>query len=207
MIATMTNIHHQWATCMKLNLKVSIHIAAGGVGIMSRVNTPKPMPQGMGEYLAYDAIEGKLTWIQKSAGSVAIGDLAGCVNNSGYLVTGFNGRLYRNHRIAWFLHTGEQPPDQIDHIDGDKLNNTFTNLRTATLGQNQHNQGRRKNNTSGYKGVSWKKKSGKWQATIVLHNKQHHLGYFDTPEEAYSAYCKAADELHKEFKNYGLIEV
>jgi hypothetical protein len=74
----------------------------------------KQIPQELSEYLTYDPPSGALTWIRKTGTKVVIGGLAGGVSTRGYLVTKFNGSQYFNHRIAWFLHTGEQPPDQID---------------------------------------------------------------------------------------------
>ncbi len=86
-----------------------------------------------------------------------------------------------------------------DHINNDKLDNRKCNLRTATKSQNDCNRRRQRNNTSGFKGVSFHKSSGKWTARIALHRKMHNLGLFPTPELAHKAYCKAAKELHKEF--------
>lgn len=87
----------------------------------------------------------------------------------------------------------------VDHIDGDGLNNRRSNLRLATQMQNASNRKLNKNNTSGYKGVSWDTKTDKWVAQIMTNQKQNRLGYFDNPEDAYKAYCAAALELHGEF--------
>lgn len=86
-----------------------------------------------------------------------------------------------------------------DHIDGDPLNNQCSNLRTATKSENQRNRGKQKNNTSGYKGVTWHKHSKTWDAKIVINNKTVHLGSFHTPEEAARAYDTAALDIHGEF--------
>lgn len=91
----------------------------------------------------------------------------------------------------------------VDHIDGNGLNNQRSNLRTCTGSENMRNRGAASHNKSGFKGVTWHKKGGHWRATIRLNGKYTHLGYFDTPAEAHAAYCKAADELHGEFANYG----
>lgn len=107
----------------------------------------------------------------------------------------------RPFRKSVYLHRvimGE-PSLEVDHIDGDGLNNRRKNLREATSSQNKHNTGLRKNNSSGYKGVTWDKKNSKWQAQITLCRKVKKLGRFATPEEAYEAYCKASAELHGEF--------
>jgi hypothetical protein len=94
-------------------------------------------------------------------------------------------------------------PVLVDHEDLNKANNQRYNLRIANKSQNQHNQGIRKNNTSGFKGVTWNKSFGRWHARIRVNTTRKHLGYFDTPEEAHAAYQKAAIDLHGEFANAG----
>ena len=85
----------------------------------------------------------------------------------------------------------------VDHRDGDGLNNRRNNLRKATTSQNICNQRIRSDNTSGLKGVS--PRYGKWQARITAHGKTRSLGWFPTPESAYAAYCKASLQMHGEF--------
>lgn len=89
--------------------------------------------------------------------------------------------------------------EQVDHINGNGLDNRRENLRLAASCQNTRNSRLRVDNSSGYKGVSWKKESSKWVARIMKDKKMVHLGYFDDPTEAYAAYCAAAFELHGEF--------
>lgn len=86
-----------------------------------------------------------------------------------------------------------------DHIDGNGLNNRRSNLRYATKSQNMHNARKRKDNTSGFKGVCWHKSSGKWMARIRLGGKQHHIGSFSTVQAAHEAYSQMASRLHGEF--------
>lgn len=90
----------------------------------------------------------------------------------------------------------------VDHKNGDSLDNTRLNLRVATRQQNRFNSAKSSKSKSGYKGVSFYKRDGNWQATITLNRKQKHLGYFNTPEEAHEAYKKAAIELHGEFARW-----
>ena len=88
---------------------------------------------------------------------------------------------------------------EVDHINGDGLDNRRSNLRAATHAQNSRNSRTPKNNTSGFKGVILDKPTGKWRAQIRLDGAQKHLGYFVTPEDAHTAYCKASAELHGEY--------
>lgn len=91
------------------------------------------------------------------------------------------------------------PHEQVDHINRNGLDNRRENLRLVTPSENQHNKGKYKNNTSGYKGVF---KSGKrWGARIKINRKYIYLGYFDTPELAYETYCEATKKYHGEFRN------
>lgn len=90
----------------------------------------------------------------------------------------------------------------VDHIDGNPLNNHRSNLRLASIKENVRNSKKPKNNTSGFKGVSWHDRAQKWRARIFVDRRQIHLGYFDTPEEAHKAYMEAAKELHGEFARF-----
>lgn len=105
------------------------------------------------------------------------------------------------HRLilARIIGRALEPREFTDHIDGDGLNNRRNNLRVATPADNVHNTKRAKNNTSGYKGVSWHKRMKHWAANIRLNDRAVFLGYFDTPEEAYAAYCEAAKQHYGEF--------
>lgn len=95
--------------------------------------------------------------------------------------------------------TGQIPVEQIDHIDMNKANNRFVNLREATRSENYRNRTRYSNNKSGFKGVCFYPPTNKWTAQITHLRKAKRIGYFDTPEEAHAAYCKAAQRLHGEF--------
>lgn len=88
---------------------------------------------------------------------------------------------------------------RIDHYDGNGLNNQRSNLRSATRSENGCNRGRNKNNISGFKGVSWFKKTNQWRARIGLDGRDRLLGYFDDPTAAAKTYDKAARRLHGKF--------
>jgi hypothetical protein len=88
---------------------------------------------------------------------------------------------------------------QIDHIDGDGLNNRRDNLRLASAGDNQRNKAKYVSNTSGFKGVTWSKQRQKWQAQIGFEGKNLYLGMFDSVEDAAETYRLAAARLHGAF--------
>lgn len=105
----------------------------------------------------------------------------------------------RMHRVIMsrMLHRELLPKEQVDHVDGNPLNNRRENLRLASNNQNGKNRKRNSNNTSGFKGVH--RVRNKWRAAIKVNYKLIHLGYFDTPKDAHDAYCEAAIKYHGEF--------
>ena len=104
-------------------------------------------------------------------------------------------RMVLMHRLIM-----DAPEDvQVDHIDGNKLNNQRNNLRLCTGAENQRNRGVLSNSRSGIKGVSWYPPSRKWQAKIKVDGQQIHLGCFHNWADAAAAYDKAAVEYHGEF--------
>lgn len=113
-----------------------------------------------------------------------------------------NGQTIRIHRVIMSRMIGREleTNEHVDHIDCNGLNNLRSNLRLCTPAENQHNQRKHANNTSGYKGVYFQKSRNKWIARIAINKKRIHLGDFTTPELAYSAYCQAANQYHEQFK-------
>ena len=150
-----------------------------------------------------DYRDGHLYWRENRSKRIKAGDEAGGIAGryKNYKTVKVDGCIYQLHRIIFLMHRGYLP-EEIDHIDGNGLNNDIENLRAATRSQNCRNKGAQKNNTSGFKGVSWQKRDKKWQAQIKLDGKAHHLGRFDTLEAAHEAYKAAATKLHKEFARF-----
>lgn len=95
------------------------------------------------------------------------------------------GRLHYAHRLAWAVMTGKQPPDEIDHIDGDAMNNAWVNLRDGGNSANRKNVPMYSSNTSGVCGVHWHKASGRWMARVNHSGRSHYLGLFDDMDEAH----------------------
>ena len=107
----------------------------------------------------------------------------------------YNGKIIFMHRFIL-----NAPRNlKVDHINGNGLDNRKSNLRLATTSQNNCNCGIQSNNTSGFKGVCWKKQTKKWMAKIVKNGKQINLGYFSDINLAKEAYNKAARKYHKKY--------
>jgi len=94
---------------------------------------------------------------------------------------------------------GEPEGFNVDHVNGNGLDNRRSNLRLATVSQNGYNRRININNSSGFKGVSWNKSTGKWVAYITVNQERKHLGSFDKAEDAHAAYCEASRILHEGF--------
>lgn len=151
------------------------------------------------QLLSYDPKTGLFTRLVGRRGPNArAGDVAGCDNGQGYIRIYVDGKPYKGHRLAWLYMTGEWVPE-VDHENTDRSDNRWDNLREATRAQNRTNCGPYKNCTSGLKGVSFYKRTGKWKAQIQSGGKKVGLGYFVTKEAAHAAYVSAAHELHGEF--------
>lgn len=115
-----------------------------------------------------------------------------------YWVVSINDKLYSYHRLVWLYMTGEWPKVEIDHIDRDKANNRWSNLREATSSQNKANRATKiDTKLSVARGVY--KRHHRYEASIRCKRKRIYLGLFKTVEEANAAYNEAARKLHGEF--------
>lgn len=126
---------------------------------------------------------------------------AGCKKPIGYTLLSLSKKRFVAHRICWVLAGREIPPREmhIDHINGDPHDNRLCNLRVSTYSENNANQRMKRNNTSGFKGVSLRKDTNKWDARISFNGKQYILGSYDTKGLAALAYMKASMRLHGQF--------
>ena len=148
------------------------------------------------ELLSYDPDTGEFMWVRRGRG---FRFKCGSVGLGGYISIRVDKKLYLAHRLAFLYAYGELPEFDIDHINGNKKDNRLVNLRQATRAQNTFNVGVRRNNTSGYKGVSWDKGKGKFAAYAMICGKKKHLGRFDAAEEASAAYKAFAIDNHGKF--------
>ena len=133
-----------------------------------------------------------------------------CCNNKGYAVqyVTLNGirKVWYMHRVVMVHMLGKPIPPhfQVDHINGDRLDNRRENLRLATRSQNQANKGTPINNSSGYKGVSFR--ANKWEARLRHHRQLIFLGRFQTQVEAALAYAEATSLLYGAFAQAELLD-
>jgi hypothetical protein len=138
------------------------------------------------QVLRYEPETGFLFWTDKAYKSVK-NKKAGSPNQLGYIIVIFKGKPYKAHRLAWLLTYGVWPSQMIDHIDGNKSNNTLLNLRDVDNKTNQCNRHKaRVDSKSGLMGASPFR--NKWKAQIKRNGVIKYLGIYDTALEAHQAY-------------------
>ena len=149
------------------------------------------MDSDIANYLSYDPLTGKICWIKNSGKHLLVGLEAGSITKKGYRRISFCRKDVMAHRLAWFLHYGEWPINQIDHINGDRDDNRIVNLRIVSSKQNNQNRKiHRDGRLLGCTYHEWRNKP--WQARIRIGGTQKHLGYYYTELEAHGAYYVAA---------------
>lgn len=158
------------------------------------------------ELLHYNPNTGNFTWKARPANRVCVGDKAGysltTTGGKSYIMIGLGGNRYYAHRLAWLLAYGEFPTHEIDHINGDGVDNRLCNLRRVTHSENGKNRRLHSNNISGYVGVHWNKASRKWRAQIQVDLKTIYLGYFKDIDDAIKA-RKESEIKHGFHQNNG----
>jgi len=149
--------------------------------------------------VAYSPEKGLFVWLQdrNSFGGKAKAGAAAGTAKDGYVQIIIEQRRFRAHRLAWWLMTGSFPPRgyEIDHINRDRSDNRWTNLRLVTRSQNNMKMSVRSDNKSGYRGVGRRKDTGQWYARIKAQGRLHLLGHFPTFSEAVAA-RKAAERRY-----------
>lgn len=148
------------------------------------------------ELLYYDPSTGEFSRIGRVRG---MRRTVGTLRNDGYRVICVDYKSYLAHRLVWIYMTGDVHT-QVDHINGDRQDNRFQNLRPATNKQNSENIKLYTRNKSGYRGVHFCNRSQKWIARVVHHQKTHYVGSFDNASEAANAAKAKRDELFTHHK-------
>ncbi len=143
----------------------------------------------------YDEETGVFTRLITRGNNAVRGRIAGSPDANGYLQITLDKKNYKAHRLAWLYVYGEFPNGVIDHINGVPSDNRISNLRDVDPKVNWENQrGPRIDNKLGYLGVC--PYHGKFKASIGIGGSCKHIGYYDTPEEAYQAYIEAKRKYH-----------
>ena len=144
--------------------------------------------------------DGKLIWKVKKSNSVNVGGTAGCLDKSnGYHHVGIDGKRFLVSRVIYAMHYGDPGELFIDHTNQVRTDNRIENLQLVTRQENNRNQTKRKNNSSGITGVCWHKPNQKWRVTIWVNGKSIHCGYFNYLRAA------AVERKYQEIK-YGFHE-
>lgn len=161
-------------------------------------------PEYVKSILEYDSASGVFTWKENRWRSVKAGEVAGGMHKDGYLdvrIKVFGCRPFL-HRLAFLVMTGSWPVGQVDHLNGNRTDNRWENLRDASKGQNMRNRCLGRHNTSGVMGVHWCKTHQCWRSRIDKDKKKYSLGYFSDFFEAVCA-RKSAENRLDYHKNHG----
>lgn len=157
--------------------------------------------------LIYCPETGEFSWLINKGTKVKRGDLAGRKitnkrSKKSYLVVSLNSKAYLAHRLAFLYMTGKFPVDQVDHINGNGIDNRWVNLRPASSKENGMNRRLNKRNKSGFVGVSWDTEFCKWRSDIRVNGKTKFLGKFKNKQDAILA-RKEANIKYGYHSNHG----
>jgi len=145
------------------------------------------------EVISYDPETGLFRWERPTSNRVAVGEIAGCLSSTlGYIVVRVDGHMHQAHRLAFLWMTGRYPRGLVDHINRDRTDNRWINLREADYSQNAANSAKHTDNSLGFKGVHIHQQTGRYRAQLAVRGKRVSLGLFDTAEQAHAAYLEAA---------------
>ncbi len=137
-------------------------------------------------------------------GRCTAGEVVGKVRKDGYSRVWVEGAHALVHRVVWKMRTGQEPPKYLDHINGDRSDNRFENLREADHFMNMWNRSEHKLNTSGFTGIRWhdyesNRSRPSWVVKLGFEGKVIHVGYFSDIKDALRAFEKAVIENHGDF--------
>ena len=170
-------------------------------------------PEVLRQLLSYNPVSGKLFWLRRNGDEKAtkiFNALFAGKEAFTYRMgkKHLQGRILRHgflaHRVAWAIYHGEWPKGQIDHINGNHIDNRIENLRDVDGADNQKNMKLNAKNTSGASGVNWDQRRKLWRARIKANGREVHLGRFKTFDEAAKA-RKIAEQKHGYHENHGRI--
>lgn len=172
------------------------------IGISKLVEGDSLTQGELKKILHYNADTGVFTWVDRASGEKTMRQV-GCLNPAGYKLIGVNGRRYMAHRLAFLYMIGRFPLDQTDHINHDRSDNRWINLREASNLENGRNISMKKNNKSGITGVHWNKQANNWRARIMVNGKTINIGSFENKKDAAAARF-AAEREYGFHENHGV---
>lgn len=180
----------------------------GGLFVVMRTRRPLPDATLLRRHFSYDPETGTVTCLRRWCDKIKEGKEVGSPDQNGYLFVSFRKIRYQLHRIIYRIVTGVDLGDlEVDHINANKADNRWENLRRARPSQNQHNQKTPRNNVSGVKGVSRYSRTNQWQThvSVTVNGKQFkkYLGLFSDVAVAGEVVRVAREKLHAEFTNHG----
>lgn len=149
------------------------------------------------ELVTYDPISGCMSW-KMPRRKCAVGKTIGRTQWQGYRQACIDRKHYYVHRLVWLYMTGTWPPHDIDHVNQDKGDNRWTNLRLATRSENKANCRVQSNNKVGLRGVSWSVRDRVYE-WAVKKGKTKIRGFSSCPAAAHFSYVIAAEKLFGEF--------
>ena len=150
------------------------------------------------ELLSYDPDSGLFTRLKQTAPHKGLaGSIAGCLNDHGYVLISVESHQYRAHRLAWLYMTGSWPEHEVDHINGQRDDNRWCNLRDVPRTINGQNKRRaQRNSRTGLLGACWVTRDQTFVARIKVDGRYRSRGAFDSAEQAHQAYGDAKRRLH-----------
>lgn len=159
----------------------------------------KPTQKRVMQLMRYDQNKGHFIRIANLPNGVKAGEIAGIggITTSGYSTIRIDGVRYASHRVVWLYMTGQWPSNQIDHINGNRTDNLWSNLRAATQSENAQNTSTSVGSKTGHQGVHFHVRDKTFIASICVDKKRKHIGSFKTLNEAVNARAAAKQELHK----------
>lgn len=149
------------------------------------------------EWFTYNAETGNLHRIRTVENGTWAGGIAGGIDGNGYRRIRFNGRLYREHQLVWAYFYGSFPVVEIDHINGNRIDNRVENLRLSNRFEQTQNIRVRSTNNTGFKHIVYVEERKKYRVGYKMRKKNIFVGHFDTLEEA-----KAALKADKEARGH-----
>lgn len=179
----------------------------GGLFIAVKAK-PLPSAEELNRYLSYCPETGSLKCREKWCSISVVGREMGYTDGRGYIYVRFKTVLYLAHRLIYRMMVPDSIDElEVDHVDEDKSNNRWKNLRAGTSSQNKYNRKHLSTNTSGYKGVTWSKRSNKWHTQVKCTrdgvSRLYTAGYFHDIHEADRAITALREKLHGAHANHG----